>query len=285
MNDKNTVFYKKALLNCRGKILDLSTPKVMGILNTTPDSFFDGGKYTVLDGALARAEQMVAEGASIIDIGGVSTKPGANEVTESDELQRLIPVVETVAKRFSEVVVSVDTFRAKVAYEAVAVGAGMVNDIGAGELDGDMFETVAQLKVPYIMMHMQGTPATMQQNPVYDDVTQEVLDFLIARLNILKSLMLNDVIVDPGFGFGKTVEHNFALLRQLDRFNILGVPVLVGLSRKSMICKVLKKNPDQALNGTTALHSLALLKGADILRVHDVKEAMEVVKLMQAYAN
>ena len=285
MNDKNTVFYPKSLLNCRGKILDLAAPNVMGILNVTPDSFYDGGNIKDTTDALRRCEMMLTEGATIIDIGGMSTKPAALGVHLEQELNRVIPVIEAIAKRFPEAVISIDTVKAKVAEEAVNAGAAMVNDVSAGEMDAAMFDAVAKLQVPYIMMHMQGTPATMQMDPQYGDVTQEVISYFIPKLNQLQKLGLNDILVDPGFGFGKTVEHNFTLLQQLDRLDILGVPKVIGLSRKSMICKVLKKNPADALNGTTALHSLALLKGANILRVHDVKEAVEVIKLMGQFEN
>lgn len=270
-------------LNCRGRLLDLSEPVVMGILNTTPDSFFDGGRFADENAVLARVRKMLAEGAAIIDVGGVSTRPGAAEVSEREELQRVIPVVASVKKHFPDAVVSIDTWRSKVAHEAVEAGAAMVNDISAGRFDPGLFETVAALDVPYILMHMQGTPQTMQQNPHYENVVHEVLDFFIEKLEKLRRLGIKDIVLDPGFGFGKTVEHNFQLLKNLAVFeNVLNLPVLAGISRKSMICKVLKVNPEHALNGTTALHVEALRQGARILRVHDVKEAAEVISLWKA---
>ena len=270
-------------LNCRGHLLDLSEPVVMGILNTTPDSFFDGGRFVDEEAVVARVRKMLAEGAVVIDVGGVSTRPGAAEVSEREELQRVIPVVASVKKHFPDAVVSIDTWRSKVAQEAVGAGAAIVNDISAGRFDPRLFETVAALDVPYILMHMQGTPQTMQQNPRYENVVNEVLDFFIEKLEKLRRLGIKDIVLDPGFGFGKTVEHNFHLLKNLAVFeHVLNLPVLAGISRKSMICKVLKVNPEHALNGTTALHVEALRQGARILRVHDVKEAAEVIALWKA---
>ncbi len=271
------------ILNCRGRLLDLSEPVVMGILNTTPDSFFDGGRFVGEGAMLAQVKKMLSEGASIIDVGGASTRPGAAEVSEQEELQRVIPVVESVKKHFPEAVISIDTWRSRVAAAAVGTGAAIVNDISAGRFDPGLFETVAALDVPYILMHMQRTPQTMQQNPRYENVTNEILDFFIEKLEKLRRLGVKDIILDPGFGFGKTVEHNFQLLKNLAVFeNVLNLPVLAGISRKSMICKVLKVNPEHALNGTTALHMAALQQGAKILRVHDVKEAVEVIRLWKA---
>ena len=270
-------------LNCRGHLLDLSEPVVMGILNTTPDSFFDGGRFVDEEAVVARVRKMLAEGAVVIDVGGVSTRPGAAEVSEREELQRVIPVVASVKKHFPDAVVSIDTWRSKVAQEAVGAGAAIVNDISAGRFDPRLFETVAALDVPYILMHMQGTPQTMQQNPRYENVVNEVLDFFIEKLEKLRRLGIKDIVLDPCFGFGKTVEHNFHLLKNLAVFeHVLNLPVLAGISRKSMICKVLKVNPEHALNGTTALHVEALRQGARILRVHDVKEAAEVIALWKA---
>lgn len=269
-------------LNCRGQLLDLSRPVVMGILNATPDSFFDGGRHAGTSAALKQADKMLAEGAVILDVGGASSRPGAREVSEKEELERVIPVIEVIKSHFSEVIVSVDTWRAGVAREAVAAGASMVNDISAGKLDAGLYETMAGLDVPYILMHMQGMPANMQQNPHYDDVVTEVLDFFIRETEQLRALGVKDIVLDPGFGFGKTVEHNYQLLKNLHVFGrVTGLPVLAGISRKSMVCKVLKVNPDHALNGTTALHMIALQQGARILRVHDVKEAMEVIRLWE----
>ena len=273
---------RPATLNCRGHLLDLSRPVVMGILNVTPDSFFDGGHYTGADAALKQAEIMLSEGAAMLDVGGASSRPGAKEVSEVEELERVIPAIEIIKSHFPEAIVSVDTWRAGVAQAAVEAGASIVNDISAGSLDPKLYETVARLDVPYILMHMQGTPGTMQQNPQYEDVVTEVLDFFIGEIKKLRALGIKDIVLDPGFGFGKTVEHNFLLLKNLHVFgHVTGLPVLAGISRKSMICKVLKVKPENALNGTTALHMVALQQGAQILRAHDVKEAMEVIRLWE----
>jgi len=254
----------------------------MGILNVTPDSFFDGGRYSGKDMALQQAEKMLAEGASILDVGGASSRPGAAEVSEKEEIERVIPVIEVIKSHFSEAIISIDTWRASVAKAAIEAGASMVNDISGGQFDGKMFETVATLGTPYILMHIQGTPSTMQQNPHYEDVVTEVLDFFIKKIEKLRALGVKDIVLDPGFGFGKTVEHNYQLLKNLHVFgNVTGLPVLAGISRKSMICKVLKVNPEHALNGTTALHMVALQQGAKILRAHDVKEATEVIRLWE----
>ncbi|MFN0175610.1 MAG: dihydropteroate synthase [Saprospiraceae bacterium] len=269
-------------LNCKGHLLDLSSPVVMGILNITPDSFFDGGKYPDEASILQQAEDMLHEGASILDIGGASSRPGAAEVSESEEMRRILPAIEGIQKNFPNSIVSVDTWRTNVANAAVQAGASIVNDISAGNLDPKMLEIVADLGVPYILMHMQGTPATMQQKPHYEDVVTEVLDFFIQKIEALRILGVKDIVLDPGFGFGKTVEHNYTLLKNLHVFqNVLGLPVLAGISRKSMICKPLEIKPAEALNGTTALHMVALQQGACVLRVHDVREAMEVIKLWQ----
>jgi dihydropteroate synthase len=269
-------------LNCQGRLLDLSRPVVMGILNVTPDSFFDGGRYSGKDAALKQAEKMLAEGAAILDVGGASSRPGAAEVSEKEEIERVIPVIEVIKSHFSEAVISVDTWRAGVAKAAVEAGASLVNDISGGQFDEKMFETVAALGTPYILMHIQGTPATMQQKPHYEDVVLEVLDFFIQKTEKLRALGVKDSVLDPGFGFGKTLEHNYQLLKNLHVFgSVTGLSVLAGISRKSMICKVLKVNPEHALNGTTALHMVALQQGAKILRAHDAKEAMEVIKLWE----
>ena len=263
-------------------MLDLSQPVVMGILNLTPDSFYDGGRLGDLDALLRRAEQMVAAGVAIFDVGGASTRPGAAEVEEAVELARVLKPVEALVARFPDVPVSIDTWRASVAKAAVAAGASIVNDVSAGKMDAGMYEAVAQLDVPYILMHMQGRPQNMQQQPGYENVVTEVLDFLIREIGQLRALGIKDVVLDPGFGFGKTLEHNFTLLQNLHVFEaVTGLPVLAGLSRKSMICKALGVKPEHALNGTTALHMVALQQGARILRVHDVKEAAEVVRLHQ----
>ncbi len=270
----------KTLFNCRGRLLDLSTPKVMGIINLTPDSFYDGGKLKSDVELLALSEKLLKEGATILDVGGASTRPGAEEVSEQEEMKRVIPAVEIILKSFPDTIISIDTFRSNVAEEAVNAGASMVNDISAGRFDENFLHTVSKLKVAYLLMHMQGTPRTMQQGPSYNNVVKEVFDFLKEKILQLNQLGIHDIIIDPGFGFGKSVEHNFALLNHLDVFQIFGLPILAGLSRKSMICKVLNVNPDKALNGTTALNAIALMKGAKLLRVHDVREAQEVLRLV-----
>ncbi len=272
-------------LNCKGKILSLERPLVMGILNITPDSFYDGGKFQERSAVLAHTEQMLREGVDLIDIGGMSSRPGAEIIPTEEELRRVIPVVEMIHQRFPEAVLSVDTVRAAVAAEAIAAGAHIVNDISAGRFDERMYATVADLDVPYVLMHMQGKPADMQKEPQYQDVVQEVVDFFIEQLGKLRALGVKDVVIDPGFGFGKTLQHNYQLLKNLHVFKILGCPVLTGLSRKSMINKVLNIRPADALNGTTALHMVALQEGSRILRVHDVKEARQTIALWQMLAN
>lgn len=269
----------------KDRLIEPRFPMVMGIINATPDSFHDASRTASTDVALRLAERMVSEGAGIIDIGGASSRPGSSEVPESEELRRVVPIVEAIARRFPDALLSIDTWRARVAHDAVNAGAGMVNDIGAGSLDEAMFSTVADLGVPYIAMHMQGTPGTMQQSPHYGDVAAEVTLFLSQRLNAAHNAGIADVILDPGFGFGKTTAHNFTLLKEVTRIKNLGAPVLVGLSRKRMINDVLGTKPEEALNGTTSLNTIALLNGADILRVHDVKEAVECVRLVSAWAS
>ena len=257
--------------------------KIMAVINTTPDSFFDGGRYYSRENALIRAEQALNEGADMLDIGGASSRSGAQEVPADEELRRVIPAVEAIRQHFPQAVISVDTWRAVVAREAISAGAHILNDISAGSLDDKLLATAAEIKVPYVLMHMQGTPATMQQNPHYDDVVTEVLDYFIRKVEYLHTLGIYDIILDPGFGFGKTVEHNFTLLKNMHVFNrVLQLPVLAGLSRKSMICRTLGVKPEQALNGTTALNMVALQQGASFLRVHDVREAVEVRKLFEA---
>lgn len=275
------MIFEKQTLNCKGKLMDLHSPVVMGILNLTPDSFFDGGNYSTTAAVLAQTEKMLSEGAAIIDIGGMSSRPGAVLISEDEELSRVLPAVEAIVQQFPQVIISVDTFRAAVAKQAVAAGASIINDIYAGRFDEQMFETVASLGTPYIMMHMQGEPSNMQVAPAYKDVTREVLDFFIPKIGQLRTLGVKDIVLDPGFGFGKTVEHNYQLLNYLHVFRMTDLPILAGISRKSMICKVLGVNPAQALNGTTALHMVALQQGARLLRVHDVKEAVETIKLWQ----
>uniref|UniRef100_UPI00404A5D52 dihydropteroate synthase n=1 Tax=Flavobacterium sp. TaxID=239 RepID=UPI00404A5D52 len=268
-------------INCNGTLIDLSIPKVMGILNITPNSFFDGGNYTNETAILSQVEKMLTEGATFIDIGAYSSKPGAEFVSEEEELARLLPVIEWILTKFPETLISVDTFRSEVAKQAIAKGAVLINDISAGLLDDKMLETVAQLQVPYVMMHMKGNPQTMQSLATYEDVVKEMIFYFSERITIAKRLGLNDIIVDPGFGFAKTLEHNYEIMQKLNCFSMLEMPVLVGVSRKSMIYKVLEKTAQEALNGTTVLNTVALQKGASILRVHDVKEAVECIKIYQ----
>jgi dihydropteroate synthase len=272
---------QQTTLNCNGRLLDLSFPIVMGILNITPDSFFDGGKFNSNKKILEQTENMIREGVAIIDIGGVSTRPRAKKVSEEEEIKRVIPVIQSIQKEFPNTILSIDTFRSKVAQTAFEQGVSMVNDISAGRFDEKMFDLVGNLEVPYILMHMQGNPENMQNQPTYDNVVEEVLDFMIKKVGELRKKGVKDIIIDPGFGFGKTVAHNFNLLKNMHAFKILGLPLLSGISRKSMICKVLNVSPKNALNGTTALHIIALQQGAKILRAHDVKEAMQTIKLWQ----
>jgi len=275
---------QKPVINKACEVLPVNNPIVMGILNITPDSFYDGGTLKTDTDILFRVEKMLSEGAAIIDIGAISTRPGANEVSESEELNRLTPVIDLISKKIPGTILSIDTYRSNIAKRAIETGAHIINDISGGNLDPKMFETIATLKVPYIMMHMQGTPATMQQNPQYTDVVADILDFFKVQINKLKSLGVTDnIVLDPGFGFGKTVEHNFQILKSLQRFSETGFPVLAGLSRKSMVNKIIGTMPENALNGTTALNVLALLNGASILRVHDVKEAVQAIKLVNFY--
>ncbi len=273
--------YNKATWRMRDRLVEVRFPLVMGILNATPDSFHQESRVE-LDAALLRAEGMLEQGAGILDIGGMSTRPGSEAISESEELARVLPMINAISKRFPEALLSIDTYRSIVAKEAVEAGAHMVNDIGAGLLDPEMLATVAALGVPYIAMHMQGTPRTMQKAPEYKDVAAEVTLFLSQRLHAAHAAGIADVILDPGFGFGKNTEHNFALLRGMDRIIALGAPVMAGFSRKRMINEVLGTTPAEALNGTTVLNTIALMAGASILRVHDVREAVEAVKLVGA---
>ncbi|UCG27407.1 MAG: dihydropteroate synthase [Bacteroidales bacterium] len=282
MKFKDTFFSKKLTLNIRGSLFELSPPKVMGVLNITPDSFYDGGKYMETATIITRVEQLLSEGASFIDIGAYSSRPGAAHIPEDEEYTRLKPVIALIRKRYPEAVLSIDTFRSGIAKRMVEeFGVDMINDISAGRMDHEMYETVASLGVPYIIMHMQGTPRDMQKKPHYQNVTREILTFFSERVRELKLLGVNDIIVDPGFGFGKTLDHNYELMNQLETFKILELPVMVGLSRKSMIYKLLKATPSDALNGTTVLHTVALLKGADILRTHDIREAVEAITIIE----
>lgn len=269
-------------LNCKGRLLSVEKPLVMGIINTTPDSFYSGSRFEGSDAVLRQAEQMLKDGADVLDIGGQSTRPGSEKLAAEDELKRVIAPVSIIHQHFPEAILSIDTYYAKVANETVNAGASIVNDISAGSIDPLMIETVAKLNVPYVLMHMQGTPQTMQQDPLYKDVTMEVLDFFSARIEQLRKAGIRDIIVDPGFGFGKTIAHNFELLRNLPVFKMLHSPILLGISRKSTIYKILGITVDESLNGTTVLNTIGLMNGASILRVHDVKEAVEAVKLFTA---
>ncbi len=275
----DSVFNTHHVINCKGQLLDLSYPRVMGILNVTPDSFFDSGKFTDSKAILKRTGSMIKEGADIIDVGGQTSKPGAKTIGIKTELRRVLPAIKAIKDKFPNQLISIDTYHAEVAYWAVEAGASMVNDISGGNMDKTMLRTVGKLNVPYVLMHMQGTPSTMQQSPKYKNLMLEILNYLQKRLILAKKSGIKDIIVDPGFGFGKTLDHNYELLRELDSVKTLGCPILVGLSRKSMIYKHLNISSKDALNGTTALNMVALKNGAKILRVHDVREARETVCL------
>ena len=270
-------------LNCKGRLLVIEKPVVMGIINVTPDSFFANSRTENTDAVLQTAEQMLNEGATILDIGGQSTRPGSEKLNPEEELKRVIEPIKVISEKFPEAIISIDTYYADVAREAIAAGASIVNDISAGSMDEKMIESVATLKVPYVLMHMKGTPQTMQHDPHYDNVTKEVLDFFIRKKAELQKAGITDVIIDPGFGFGKTIDHNFKLLHSLSVFKMLDSPILFGFSRKSTIYKTLQISPEEALNGTTVLNTIGLMKGASIIRVHDVKEAFEAVKLFNCY--
>lgn len=267
-------------INVKGKLIDFSIPKIMGIVNVTPDSFFDESRSLDFDRIKSRIVRMFEEEVDILDIGGYSTRPGAKEVEINEEIDRVVPVIEWISNEFPEVITSVDTFRSEVAKKAINAGAGIINDVSGGNLDKEMFATVSALKVPYILMHMRGTPQSMQSLTVYDNLTEQVIQELQSKLKILNELALSDIIVDPGFGFAKTMEQNYKLFKDLDQFKIFNRPLLVGVSRKSMINTYLEIEAKDALNATTILNTVALMKGADILRVHDVKEAVEVRKLL-----
>ena len=267
-------------INCKGTLIDIASPKVMGILNITPDSFFDGGKYKNEKDILTQTEKMLFEGATFIDVGAYSSRPGAAHISEEEELNRIVPVINVLVKNFPEIIISIDTFRSKIAKETINAGAAIINDISGGKMDDDMFETVANLQVPYILMHMLGTPQSMQLNPVYTDVTQDIISFFAEQIFKLHQLKLNDVIIDVGFGFGKTINHNFEILKNLSLFKSLDAPILAGISRKSMLYKTLDISAKEALNATTSANTIALLNGANILRVHDVKEAVQAIKIV-----
>ncbi len=266
-------------INCKGKLIDFSTPKVMGILNLTPDSFFDGGLYQNPKAILEKVAKMLNDGATFIDVGAYSSRPNAIHISEDEELKRLIPTLDLLVKTFPEILISVDTFRSKIAKESIEAGACMINDIAAGEMDVNMFKTIAQLQVPYIIMHMKGNPQNMQKNPTYENLLTEIMFFFSDKIQQLRALNVNDLIIDVGFGFGKTEDHNYQLLQNLDYFLNLNIPILTGISRKSMLYKPLNASAKEALNATTVANTIALLKGTSILRVHDVKEAVEAVKI------
>ncbi len=286
MRFKDTLFSVKRTLNCGSAVIDFIRPRVMGILNITPDSFYDGGRYMTDKDILMHTGKMLEEGADVIDVGAYSSRPGAMDISFEEEKDRLSKALGLLRKEYPGILISVDTFRAEIASFVVnEYRVNIINDISSGIMDADMFSVVASLKVPYIMMHMQGTPQNMQIMPVYQDVTREVLSFFAGRIRKALDEGLSDIIVDPGFGFGKSLEDNYKLLRELELFEVLGCPLMVGLSRKSMIYKFLKLTPEEALNGTTALHSLALENGASMLRVHDVKEAVQTIRLWSQYQN
>ena len=284
MDSKDTFFSKKLTIKCNGILLDLSSPKVLGILNHTPDSFYDGGRYMSEQQIINRIEKLINEGADIIDVGCYSSRPGAADIPAEEEKLRLANVLQTIRKIHQDAIVSVDTFRSEIAAFAVQeFGVALINDISAGLMDKRMMEVVGRLGTAYIMMHMKGTPKTMQQNAIYRHLMQEIVAFFTERTTAANKHNIVDIIIDPGFGFGKTTAHNFEILRNLNALNILEQPVMVGISRKSMIYKTLNNAPDDALNGTTVLHTLALMNGASLLRVHDVKEAREAIELVRAY--
>ncbi|MEE4196029.1 MAG: dihydropteroate synthase [Bacteroidales bacterium] len=284
MQVKDTFFSRKLTINCRGELLDLSVPRIMGILNITPDSFYDGGKYSDPMHIIGRVEQMFNEGCDILDIGAYSSRPGAKNISEKEEIERLSLVLEGIRKHFPDAILSVDTFRAGVAEHVIQhFEADIINDISGGDMDPQMFEVISKYQVPYILMHMQGTPENMQHNPQYENVMKEISGYFAQKVEQLKRMGVHDVILDPGFGFGKTIEHNYQILKYFSDFRIFELPILAGLSRKSMIYKVLDTNPNNALNGTSVLNTLALLGGANILRVHDIKEAKETLLLTRKY--
>ena len=267
-------------INCAGKLIDLSIPKIMGILNITPDSFYDGGRYNSDKKILDHVEKMIIDGAIFIDIGAYSSRPGGVDIDENEELKRIIPAIELVNKKFPEIIISIDTFRSKVAEACLNSGASIINDISASQLDEKMMETISKYNVPYIIMHMKGNPQNMMDKTNYDDMLQEMIKYFSKKINQAISYKINDIIIDPGFGFAKNIKQNYDLLNHLDLLKILDKPIMVGISRKSMIYKSLDSTPEEALNGTTVLNTVALIKGASILRVHDVKEANECIKLI-----
>lgn len=278
---KDTFFYTKKTCSARGKLIDLSTPRVMGILNVTPDSFYDGGRNNTQAAAVQKVQEMIAAGAYMIDIGGYSSRPHAADISVAEEISRVEPVIKAVREAFPQAILSIDTFRAEVAQKAVEAGVDLINDITGGKADPEIFRVAAEAKIPYCMMHMKGTPQTMLAETNYKHLVLDIIDFFVQQIQLAKQKGLGDIILDPGFGFAKTATQSFELLHHLDAFKVFNLPVLVGISRKSMIYKTLGIKPEDALNGTTALHVLALQKGADILRVHDVREALEVISLVK----
>lgn len=285
MASKDKVFYSKKTLNINGNLLDLSTPKIMGILNVTDDSFYDGGKYINEDELSLQAEKLISDGADIIDVGGYSSRPGAKHIKEKIEIERVLRGINIIKAISNDIPVSVDTFRANVAIRAIEAGAGLVNDISGGNLDTEMIQTISDYNVSYIVMHLVGTPQNMTKNVAYENMLIEMINYFSKKLKKLTQIGIKDVIIDVGFGFSKTTPQNYTLLRNLECFRFLNSPLLVGISRKSMVYKVLKNSPEEALNGTSVLHAISLLKGADIIRVHDVKEAKEVINLINYNSN
>jgi len=272
-------------LNCRGTLVDLTTPKVMAIVNATPDSFFEQSRVKSIDQFKKKIDQMITEGADIIDIGAYSSRPNAEHISEEQELNRLLPLIDFIRTYFPDVLVSVDTYRAEVAKEVLERGVHMINDISGGQLDEQLLRVVARYRVPYILMHMRGTPQTMMKNTTYDHLSSDLIHYFTTNISKAKQAGIIDIIIDPGFGFSKTLEQNYELLNQVEQLNALDTPMLIGVSRKSMIYKALDITPNEALNGTTALHMIALSKGAQLLRVHDVKPAVECIKLYQLLKN
>jgi len=279
MSSKNTSFTKRKI-DCNGLFLDFSSPLIMGILNLTPDSFYDGGRYQTEAKILQRVEQILEEGAQIIDLGGVSTRPGSIGLSQAEEMDRLLQPLQMITKRFPNAIISIDTYRAKVARACISNGAHIINDISGGSMDIEMFTTIAELNVPYILMHIKGNPQHMQIDPISENIVAEVRNFFESNVSRLQSMGVENIILDPGFGFGKTLECNYALLNKLENIRVAGLPLLAGVSRKSMVNKVLDCQAEEALNGSTILHTMALLNGAQILRVHDVKEAVEAVRIV-----
>jgi dihydropteroate synthase len=278
---KNTNTATMYTINCRGKLLDLNTPKIMGIINCTPDSFYDGSSNLTVEHFLLQAQKMQKEGADILDIGGQSSRPGSTRIDADEEMKRVLPVIHALRQHLPDMILSIDTYHQPVAQAAFEAGVSIVNDISAGELDARMIPWVGENKLPYTCMHMQGRPETMQDNPTYNEVTTDIIDFFIPKLDQCRKAGIVDVIIDPGFGFGKTMDHNFSLLKNLNQLSILNCPILAGVSRKGMIYKTLNSSASEALNGTTVLHTIALLQGAKIVRVHDVKEAKEAILLTE----